>query len=235
MKRSLILSCILHVAIIAGLMTFSQAAPKMEGYPTIYRIGLVTLPSKAKRGGQGTQGEATEAKVTMTPKPKVEEKGVTVKEFQKTKPKKKKTKVTPEKPVTPTTTNKPGTADKKPEGKVTQGDEIGDQYGLGNGISAATVDGAGFGSSYYLALVFGKIRDVWDNPVEASATLRVTIYFKILRNGQIIDSQVEKSSGIELFDEAAKRSILTSTPFPPLPTEYTGEYLGIHLEFEYVQ
>jgi TonB family protein len=234
MKRSIILSCILHVAIIAGLMTFSQAASKMEGYPTIYRVGLVTLPSKAKRGGQSSQGEATEAKVTMTPKPKVEEKGVTVKEFQKTKSKKKKTKVTPEKQVT-TPTKKPGTTDKKPEGKVTQGNELGDQYGLGDGISAATVDGAGFGSSYYLALVFGKIRDVWDNPVETSATLRVTIYFKILRDGQIIEEQVEKSSGIELFDEAAKRSILNSTPFPPLPNEYTGEYLGIHLEFEYVQ
>jgi len=90
-------------------------------------------------------------------------------------------------------------------------------------------------SPYYLSLVFGKIRDLWDNPVEASTILRVTIYFKILRDGQIIDAQVEKSSGIDLYDQSAMRAILSGIPFPPLPTEYTGEYLGIHLEFEYIQ
>ncbi len=234
MKRSIILSSILHVSVIVGLMVFSPATPRLEGYPTIYRVGLVSLPSGGRRGGKNVEAEATEAKVTMSSKPKVEEKGVSVKEFQKTRPKKK-TKVTPKNPPTPTTTKKPKTEEKKPEGKVDQGDELGEQYGLGNGISAATVDGAGFGSSYYLSLVFGRIRDVWDNPVEASATLRVTIYFKIMRDGRIIDTRVEKSSSIELFDDAAARAILTSTPFPPLPTEYTGEYLGIHLEFEYVQ
>ena len=144
-------------------------------------------------------------------------------------------KVTPKKTQATPQAKKPTTASDKPEGKITQGDELGQEYGLGDGISAATVDGAGFGSSYYLSLIFGRIRDLWDNPVEASATLRVTVYFKITREGQIFDAQVEKSSGIELFDEAAKRAVLTGAPFPPLPSEYTGSYLGIHLEFEYVQ
>lgn len=235
MKKSLILSGILHVSVIVGLVVLSPATPKLEGYPTIYRVGLVSLPSGGKGSGKGGGSKATETKVTVSSKPQAEEKGVSVKEFQKTRSKKKKTKVTPKKPPSTTTNKKAAADEKKPEGKIVEGDELGEQYGLGDGISAATVDGAGFGSSYYLALVFGKIRDLWDNPVEASATLRVTIYFKILRNGQIIDEQVEKSSGIELFDQAAKRSIMTSAPFPPLPTEYTGEYLGIHLEFEYVQ
>ncbi len=244
MKRSLILSSILHVAVIVGLMVASPGTPRLEGYPTIYRVGLVSLPGGGRRAGSsGGEGEgATEAKVTMTAKPKTEEKGVSVKEFHETESKKdRKKKVTPKKPAKKPTTEsaktdqKTGTGKKTPEGKVTQGDELGEQYGLGDGISAATVDGAGFGSSYYLALVFGRIRDLWENPVEASATLRVTIYFKIVRDGQIIDTEVEKSSGIDLFDQAAMRSILTGAPFPPLPTEYTGEYLGIHLEFEYIQ
>jgi TonB family protein len=222
MKRSLILSTIIHAAIITALFFSSPASPKLEGYPVVYRVGLVSLPSGG-RGGKGTDGEGT---VTVS---KQQEKGVSVKEFKKTRPKKKKTQKKPPK-KTGTVASK-----KKEEGKITQKDELGTQYGLGNGISAATVDGSGFGSPYYLSLVFGKIRDLWDNPVEASTTLRVTIYFKILRDGQIIKSQVEKSSGIDLFDQSAMRAILSSTPFPPLPTEYTGEYLGIHLEFEYIQ
>ena len=230
MKRSLILSSILHIAVIVGLLASSPVSRKLEGYPTIYRVGLVSLPSGGKAGSRGGKtSEATQAKVTMSSAPKAEKEGVSVKEVQKTKSRKKKTKTTPQKSAT-----KAAKDTKKPESKITQGDELGQQYGLGDGISAATVDGAGFGSSYYLALVFGRIRDLWDNPVEASATLRVTIYFRILRDGQIIDAEVEKTSGIELFDQAAMRSILTGAPFPPLPTEYTGEYLGIHLEFEYI-
>lgn len=237
MKRSLVLSGILHLAVIASLVAFSPMSPRsMEGYPTIYRVGLVSLPSRgrAARAGQSAE-QSSEQKVTISSKPEPQEKGVSVKEFQKTKSQKKKTKVTPKKAPAKPQAKKPAAADKKPEGKITQGDELGEEYGLGDGISAATVDGAGFGSSYYLSLIFGRIRDLWDNPVEASATLRVTVYFKITREGRIYDAQVEKSSGIELFDEAAKRAVLTSAPFPPLPSEYSGDYLGIHLEFEYVQ
>jgi TonB family protein len=237
MKRSIILSSFLHLAVIASLVAFSPMSRKsMEGYPTIYRVGLVSLPSGGRAGRAGQAAEqSSEQKVTISSKPEPQEKGVSVKEFQKTKTKKKKTKVTPNKAQSTSQAKKPATTDKKPEGKVTEGDELGQEYGLGDGISAATVDGAGFGSSYYLALVFGRIRDLWDNPVEASATLRVTVYFKIMREGQIIDAQVEKSSGIDLFDEAAKRAVLSGAPLPPLPSEYTGSYLGIHLEFEYVQ
>jgi protein TonB len=228
MKRSIIISSIVHLAIITGFFIYSPVTPQLQGYPTIYRVGLVSLPSGGKGGSKGTKAEGAQGKVSVS---KEQEKGVSVKEFNKTRTKKKTTKKTPPK--------KTGTVEdkkkEKEEGKITQEDELGTQYGLGNGISAATVDGAGFGSSYYLALVFGKIRDLWENPVEASATLRVTIYFKILKDGQIIEAQVEKSSGIELFDQSAMRSILSSAPFPPLPTEYTGKYLGIHLEFEYIQ
>jgi len=221
MKRSLILSTIIHAAIITGLFFFSPASPKLEGYPVVYRVGLVSLPS----GGRGEKGVEGEGTVTVSKQP---EKGVSVKEFKKTTSKKKKRKE-------PSKKTGKVVSKKKEEGKITQKDELGAQYGLGNGISAATVDGSGFGSSYYLSLVFGKIRDLWDNPVEASTILRGTIYFKILSDGQIIDTQVEKSSGIDLFDQSAMRAILSSIPFPPLPTEYTGEYLGIHLEFEYIQ
>ena len=226
MKRSVILSSIIHAAVIASFFFFSPATPVLEGYPTIYRVGLVSLPAGG-RGGGGAEAEgAAEAKASIS---KQEEKGVSVKEVQKTSRKRRKPK---EKAPTKQASV---TSKKKTEGRVTQGDKLGSQYGLGDGISAATVDGAGFGSPYYLSLVFGRIRDTWDNPVQTSTTLSVTIYFKIFRDGQIMDTQLEKTSGIDLFDQSAMRSIVSSAPFPPLPTEYTGEYLGIHLEFEYME
>jgi TonB family protein len=202
----------------------------LQGYPTVYQVGLVSMPKRGG-GGKGSPGEATKAKLSVS---KQKEKGVSVKELNKTRSKKKKTKKTPS-TKTEQVNAKKDTPKKKETGKITQEDEFGAEYGLGNGISAATVDGMGLGSSYYLSLVFGRIRDLWDNPVQASAILQVTIYFKILRDGQILDAQVEKSSSIDLFDQSAMRAIISGAPFPPLPTEYRGEYLGIHLEFEYIQ
>ena len=79
----------------------------------------------------------------------------------------------------------------------------------------------------YLSLAFGKIRNAWENPVQSSSTLMTTIYFRILRDGSIVEAKVEKTSGIDLFDQSAMRAIVSSEPFPPLPNEFTGEYLGI--------
>jgi len=222
MKKSLIYSGAMHLLIIIGIFFFSSASSRLEGYPTtIYRVGLVSLPGGRQGGAKVVEGTAA---LTVSKK---EVKGVSAKEFNPISPKKKSKK-------TADKTKELASSSKK-EGKITQKDEQASEYGLGNGISAATLDGSGLGSPYYLTLVFGKIRDGWENPVETSATLTVTVYFKILKDGQVLDAQVEKSSGIDLFDQSALRSILSSVPFPPLPVEYTGEYLGIHLEFEYVQ
>ncbi len=212
----------MHLLVVVGIFFFSPVSSRLEGYPTtIYRVGLVSLPGGGKGGSKTVEGTAA---LTIT---KAVEKGVSVKEYKQTPPKKK-SKKTPEK------AQGLASAPKK-AGTITQKDERASEFGLGNGISAATLDGGSFGSSYYLTLVFGRIRDLWENPVEASATLKVTIYFKILKDGQVLDAKVEKSSGIDLFDQSALRSVLSGAPFPPLPVEYTGEYLGIHLEFEYVQ
>ena len=231
MKRSLILSTIVHLGVILGLFLSSPMRPLLQGYPTVYKVGLVSMPRRGG-GGKASAGEATKAKVTVS---KQKEKGVSVKEINKKPVKKRRqTKKTPKK-ETGTANAKKDSPEKKNNGKITQEDEFGAEYGLGNGISAATVDGGGFGSSYYLSLVFGRIRDLWDNPVQASGVLQVTIYFRILKDGQVLDAQVEKSSGIDLFDQSAMRAIISSAPLPPLPTEYRGGYLGIHLEFEYIQ
>ena len=56
---------------------------------------------------------------------------------------------------------------------------------------------------------------------------------QIMKDGRIKDAKIETSSGFELFDQAALRAVLSTNPLPPLPREYTGESLGVHLEFEY--
>ena len=202
--------------IILSLFFFAAPSHKLEGYPVVYRVGLVSFPSAGKISAGLSGGESS--------KPSIQ-KGVAIKEFRKgkTKSKKKKKEEVAKTPL------------QQEQTKITKKDQQAAEYGLGHGISSAQVDAYNFGSPYYLSLVFGKIRDVWENPVQTSSTLMTTIYFRILRDGSIEQTKVEKSSGIDLFDQSAKRAIISSAPFPPLPNEFTGDYLGIHLEFEYIQ
>jgi len=57
------------------------------------------------------------------------------------------------------------------------------------------------------------------------------VYFAIDRDGSIRDARVESASGNGLYDRAALRAILESSPLPPLPFGYNGTYLGVHLKF----
>jgi TonB family protein len=53
------------------------------------------------------------------------------------------------------------------------------------------------------------------------------------RDGSIDSPEVEESSGSFLFDQAAKRAVIQASPLPPLPREFTDDYLGVHFSFAY--
>ena len=218
MKKGFIISIAFHFMIIIGLFLLAPASDKIEGYPIVYRVGLVSFPSGG-RISMGPSGSSGEKSVKLSG-----EKGVAIKELGKatTKNKKKKEEVAK-------------ASLQKDQTKITKKDEVAAEYGLGDGISSAQLDAYIFGSPYYLSIVFGKIRDEWENPVQSSSNLMTTIYFRILRDGNIVETKVEKTSGSDLFDQSAMRAIISGAPFPPLPNEFSGEYLGIHLEFEYVK
>ncbi|MGD9345010.1 MAG: TonB C-terminal domain-containing protein, partial [Candidatus Aminicenantes bacterium] len=62
---------------------------------------------------------------------------------------------------------------------------------------------------------------------------RTVVYFKIFRNGEISPLEIRESSRIRSLDLSARRAIQSSAPFPPLPRDYEGDFLGIHLIFEH--
>jgi TonB family protein len=105
------------------------------------------------------------------------------------------------------------------------GPGYGDQIGL-----------SGFPYQYYLQIISDRVSSSWFTSLVdpgVSGTFFATVYFKILRNGQVTDLKVKESSGIQSLDMSAQRAIQISAPFPPLPSDYEGDYLGIHLIFEH--
>jgi TonB family protein len=62
---------------------------------------------------------------------------------------------------------------------------------------------------------------------------RVSIEFAILKNGQVAGLQIVGTSGDVALDRAAYGGITASKPFPPLPAEFSGQYLALRFHFYY--
>lgn len=100
---------------------------------------------------------------------------------------------------------------------------------LGTGGGMLSLDTANFPFTYYLRQVTGRIEENWVRP---SGNLgRVIVYFRIRRDGSIVEPQVYESSRNQAVDMLAAAAVKRAEPFPPLPVEFGGDYLGIYLCF----
>jgi protein TonB len=98
------------------------------------------------------------------------------------------------------------------------------------GVSGAAFD-SDFQFSYYVERMLVAIGMNWFKPSQAGSVSPV-IHFRIERDGTVSDATVERSSGLPFVDRAALRAVVSSSPLPPLPTEYSGSQLGVHLKFD---
>jgi TonB family protein len=127
------------------------------------------------------------------------------------------------------------------------GDSGGGDYGLGQGKQGGEAigpmdvlsDTMGVDFGPYLARVLHDVRENWYRiiPESARAPLmkkgKVSIEFAILKNGQVAGLQIVGTSGDVALDRAAYGGITASKPFPPLPTEFGGQYLALRFHFYY--
>jgi protein TonB len=82
----------------------------------------------------------------------------------------------------------------------------------------------------------GKISASWYNSLVSpglKGKFTTVVYFRILRNGNISDLELEEESGNNSLDLSSLRAIKDAAPFPPLPSDFPGQYLGVHFEFEW--
>lgn len=102
-----------------------------------------------------------------------------------------------------------------------------------------TSDTMGVDFGPYMQRILHDVKQNWYNIIPESAMPpllkkgKVTIEFAILKNGQIAGLRYVYGSGDVALDRAAYGGITSSTPFPPLPTEFGGQYLGLRFTFLY--
>lgn len=88
----------------------------------------------------------------------------------------------------------------------------------------------------YLKRVMQDVRENWYHLIpECAEGLKgkLAIEFAITKVGNIADMQLVARSHAVVLDRAAWGSISASNPFPPLPTEFTGQYLALRIRFSY--
>jgi TonB family protein len=100
----------------------------------------------------------------------------------------------------------------------------------GGGTGGARVDAPNFCCQPYLVTVVQLIKRNWGQNQGTAG--KNTVKFVVHRDGRITDVEVEESAG-QLLDIASRRALLTTSTVPPLPREYVGDTLTIHLVFEY--
>ncbi len=101
--------------------------------------------------------------------------------------------------------------------------------------SPVKVNTKDFPFNYYLNLIQYRLQENWKPPVQAGENedkLHAVVGFRVLRNGNIENVNIENTSGRFMYDQAAKRAVYALAPLPPLPEEFRGDQLLVHIDFE---
>ena len=123
----------------------------------------------------------------------------------------------------------------------------GGDYGMGPSRAQSSVgsnldilsDTMGVDFGPYLARVIAAVRMNWYAIIPEVARPpmmkkgKVSIEFAILKDGQVAGMRLTGGSGDVSLDRAAWGGITASNPFPPLPSEFRGNYLALRFHFFY--
>jgi protein TonB len=102
-------------------------------------------------------------------------------------------------------------------------------------IGAGSVSG-NFEFGYYLVALRNAIQRAWAPPRGAATghPLDAKVRFTVHREGQVTDIEVERSSGLSYFDQAAFAAVRNAA-LPPLPRGYESDELVVHFGFHYAE
>jgi len=117
----------------------------------------------------------------------------------------------------------------KPQETATLGAATGSVTGAG----ALTLDVSDFPYAWYLRQVLQKVEQEWQRQNQPSEPQqKPQIYVEIQRDGSIGPPAIHKSSGNSFYDNAALRAVMSASPFPKLPDDWTKPSLRILFTFD---
>jgi TolA protein len=108
------------------------------------------------------------------------------------------------------------------------------QGATGSQYEGLRIDATDFDYAYYERTIVNKIGRNWEW-LESYGSLRVVIYFRILKNGMVDETSVRvyETSRNQSFDDNARNAVLRASPFGDLPEAYRGDSIGVYFEFKH--
>jgi TonB family protein len=234
-RKALFGSLIFHVAMTA--LVFTLIAFKQVNYVKrdVYEVKLVG----AMQTASASTAPKKEAAPPPAPKPApVEEKKVEDKPDQMPAPPKKPTKPKPvEKKQESVPTTDITKTDARPDseqapatGQAAAPGPPGDTPTMGS----VQIDGGNFPFASYISRMRQKIATTWEVPAGTEGLERsAVVFFRVHRDGSVSNVEIEKSSTLQLFDRSCQRAVIEAAPLPPLPREYSDEFVAVHFSFVY--
>ncbi len=101
----------------------------------------------------------------------------------------------------------------------------------GGGTGGVRLDVGNFCCPGYIQTMIQRIRENWNQAQGASG--EATVKFTIRRDGMLTQVDVEQSSNNPVLDLESRRAVLMTRQLPPLPGEFTGASLTVHMIFDY--
>ena len=116
---------------------------------------------------------------------------------------------------------------------------VGDTSGTSaSGVNMNGTAGGQFAARYpwYIAAAKRRVQPNWDllsidASVRNSQVLHCEVSFTIMRDGTVRNARVTKSSGNLSWDNAGLRAILATTPFAPLPGDWSAQNVDVLWDF----
>ena len=230
------LAVLLHTAVAAGLLASALARPVRFVNPRAVSVRL--MPAGALAGGAAVAVPAQPEREPEPQKPRIEKaleppapppssKAILLPSMEK-------------KAEPPAPAPRQAPAAKKSEAprpaapgdtRATAPGHTINASGSGVGIGGARLDQEDFQYSYYIERMILAVGVNWFKPAQV-VPVEPVVRFHIERDGTVSDPEIETSSGLPFVDRAALRAVIAASPLPPLPPEYAGSRLGVHLIFE---
>lgn len=131
----------------------------------------------------------------------------------------------------PSSAGGPSVPEAKPAGEGAGGAAPRDEAGRAAAGPPMVLDSP-FPYPWYLDLIRRRVSAGWLKPSVAGRLQQGTVvYFRVLPDGRLGLVEVERSSGLEIYDLSGLRAVQSVGRLPPLPTGFREDHLGVHFEF----
>ncbi len=234
MNRYFALSCALHLAL--GLLVLVILAPSKKAPSATYTIDFIgsgkvvamqqaAAPTPQPEVKKEAPAEPAKEPEVKKPDPKAYQSKSEISTKKQTK--KEKPKPAPAPLAAPSILDEEKPTEDKPA-ETTSGSGGEGEFAGGN----VQTDFATFPYPWYIAQVRNSLWSEWEKRRPIGVSLSALITFAIARDGKIKNLKLERSSGDDSYDFAAKSAVINAGPFEPLPMLYEKDELTVTLELK---